>query len=126
MTNYEKFKDQINENPLFAVKDGQVESCADVTCSDCGFNMEESCICQRFEWCTAEYHEPEPKEEPKEEEKTIYIELTGTDKVTCATYLASLVIGVCKGKDIDLMDFVSYLRGLDSLDYISGGKICHS
>lgn len=68
MTNYEKYKDQIDwlarGGAKLAVKksDNTPTACARITCDECAFfrfEREEPCVLPAIEWLKAEYAEPE-------------------------------------------------------------------
>lgn len=72
MTNFEKFKDVINESKgMFGVHKGAAVNCntSELLCTECDFDMSKDCFPQRMKWCAEEYHEPEPEPEKEESEK---------------------------------------------------------
>ena len=67
MTNKEKYGDKIIELAVskgyFGLKNGEPETCRDLTCEDCDFYKPKSDLCERskhtfLEWLNSEYVEP--------------------------------------------------------------------
>lgn len=59
MTNYEKYKDEIlkHGHSSFGMKDGNIGSCCDITCSDCYFFSNPICSAEILDWLFEEYRE---------------------------------------------------------------------
>lgn len=59
-TNYEHFKDEIIENSgyCFALADGKLCQCSDISCSECGFSTGHGCSEKIKEWLNKPYEKP--------------------------------------------------------------------
>ena len=59
MTNFEKYKDEIlkHGHSSFGMKDGNIGSCCDITCSDCYFSGNPICSTEILDWLFEEYIE---------------------------------------------------------------------
>ena len=70
MTNYEKFKDEINEiliaDGIVALKNGEPAYCIEHGCRHCEFLHHDSCRIKFLEWLFKEYVEPAPTLTSKE------------------------------------------------------------
>lgn len=62
MTNAERYREDIEElNYCFALSDGEVVSCAYISCTECEFekdNYSQSCTNCKTKWLLSEYEEP--------------------------------------------------------------------
>lgn len=131
MTNYEKFKDVINESGgMFGVRKGVAVSCHtkanDFPCTECDFVMSKDCFLQRMKWCAEEYHEPEPEPEKEEPEKKrvdcrvlkiaefltmpLLNALIDTDKDTATVVLIAVMSGIIGSLELDLDEITEGLN----------------
>jgi len=62
-TNFEHYKDEIIENSdyCFALADGKLCQCSDVSCSECGFSTGYGCSEKIKEWLNKPYEKPKYK-----------------------------------------------------------------
>lgn len=129
MTNYEKFKDVINEsNGTFGVRKGVAKRCAiydrEISCQECDFDMTKDCYPQRLKWCAEEYHEPEPEKEEPEKKRVdgrvlkiaefltmpLLNALIDTDKDTATVALTAVMSGIIGSLELDLDEITEELN----------------
>ena len=63
MTNYEKYKDEIDKiwesgDIACFTKNGEIKPCYEITCPECEFNGEEGCSLNSKKWLVSEYKDP--------------------------------------------------------------------
>lgn len=127
MTNYEKFKDVINESKgMVGVHKGAAINCntSELPCTECDFDMSKDCFPQRMKWCAEEYHEPEPeKEEPEKKcvDGKVLItaklaslhlldNLIEIDKYTATVALTAVMSGIIGSLELDLDEITEELN----------------
>lgn len=143
MTNYEKFKDVINEsNGAFGVYKGVAKRCAiinsEISCPECDFDMSKDCYPQRLKWCAEEYHEPEPEPEKEEPEKKYFDgrvlitadlsalpllnALTDADKDTATVALTAVMSGIIGSLNLDFDEVIEKLNEMHEIIERKGEK----
>lgn len=135
MTNYEKFKDTINEfDGKFSVCKGVAKKCGahgvGTSCLECDFDMSKDCHLQRMKWCAEEYHEPEPeseKEKPEKPEndnkvnileviiakhlsKPLIVALTEMNNETAIYTIASITASAVRAMDLGLDNTIDKMK----------------
>ena len=143
MTNYEKFKDTINEfDGRFSVCKGVAKRCGTseggTSCLECDFDMSKDCHLQRMKWCAEEYHEPEPEPEKEEPEKKrvdgsvlitadlyallLLNKLIDTDKDTATIALTAVMSGIIGSLELDLDEITEELNKMRGIIERKGEK----
>lgn len=131
MTNYEKFKDVINEsNGMFLVHKGAAVNCntSELLCTECEFDMSKDCFPQRMKWCAEEYHELEPEKEESEKpgddnkvnileviiakhlSKPLVVALTEMNNETAIYTIASITASIVRAMDLGLDNTIDKMK----------------